>query len=51
MHCTYINLDHKTERKAVLEKNFEDTKTEGWTLGRFPALDTAYIQTNKIPGS
>jgi GR25 family glycosyltransferase involved in LPS biosynthesis len=51
MHCTYINLDHKTDRKAGIELNFADTKGEGWTLERFPAIDAEFVKANKIPGS
>jgi GR25 family glycosyltransferase involved in LPS biosynthesis len=51
MDCIYINLDSAVERKRHIEQNFAACKTPGWTLTRFPAIDTAYVERNNIAGA
>ena len=41
MDCVYINLDRAADRRAALEHNFAETRIEGWSLSRFPAVDAA----------
>ncbi len=50
MNCFYINLDKATERKSSFENNFLKNKSDQWNLSRFPAVDTNYVETNKIKG-
>jgi GR25 family glycosyltransferase involved in LPS biosynthesis len=50
MHCCYINLDQATQRKESIESSFEKAARPGWTLSRFRALDTAFVDAHGIQG-
>ena len=50
MKCVYINLDRATDRRVALEQNFALHAAPGWTLQRFAALDTAYVEAKPVPG-
>lgn len=51
MDCFYINLGSAAARKLNIERNFAAYKMPGWTLTRFPALDTAYVGRQNIVGT
>lgn len=51
MHCCYINLDHAKQRRQAIESSFEKAARPGWTLSRFSALDTAFVDAHGIQGS
>ena len=48
MDCVYINLDRAADRRAALERNFAETRIEGWSLSRFPAVDAT--DAAAVPG-
>jgi GR25 family glycosyltransferase involved in LPS biosynthesis len=50
MDCIYINLDKAKERRLHVEKNFAAHQKPDWTLTRFPAIDTVFIERNNIAG-
>lgn len=50
MHCCYINLDHAKQRSQAIESSFEKAARPGWTLSRFSALDTAFVDAHGIQG-
>lgn len=50
MHCCYINLDQATQRKASIESSFEQAARPGWTLSRFSAFDTGFVDAHGIQG-
>lgn len=50
MKCVYINLEQATDRREALGRNFAQCAAPGWTLHRFAALDTAYVQSRPVPG-
>ena len=50
MQCRYINLDHATERRAGIEASFNKTARPGWTLSRFEAPDTKFVDRHSIAG-
>jgi GR25 family glycosyltransferase involved in LPS biosynthesis len=50
MECFYINLDEATERKSSFENNFLKNKKDQWHLSRFTAINSNYVETNKIKG-
>ena len=51
MRCVYINLDSQTERRETIERNFAEVRAEGWSLTRYPAIDTRYVAERGVPGS
>lgn len=51
MHCFYINLDSKTDRRETIEKNFLDNTDGSWELKRFPAIDVSYVRKHSLPGN
>jgi GR25 family glycosyltransferase involved in LPS biosynthesis len=50
MDCFYINLASAVQRKINLENNFHKNKRPGWTLTRFPAIDTEFVRGQNIAG-
>lgn len=50
MHCCYINLDQATQRKESIETSFGQAARPGWTLSRFSALDTSFVDTHGVHG-
>jgi GR25 family glycosyltransferase involved in LPS biosynthesis len=50
MDCYYINLACETEKRLLLEKNFEQHNTLNWSLQRFEALDKIFVVDNKVQG-
>lgn len=50
MHCCYINLDQATQRKESIESSFEKAARPGWTLSRFSAFDTGFVDAHDIQG-
>lgn len=51
MECFYINLNSEHTRRAHLEQNFLENKRGEWSLTRFPAIDTSYIDANEVFGT
>jgi GR25 family glycosyltransferase involved in LPS biosynthesis len=50
MQCRYINLDHAIQRRAAIEASFAKAARPGWTLSRFKAIDTGFIDRQPIAG-
>lgn len=51
MQCCYINLDRALQRKEDIEASFKAAARPGWRLGRFRALDAAFIEEQLVEGS
>lgn len=51
MKCLYINLDNAVDRRARFEENWATHAGSHWPLERFPAVDTAYVEANRVPGT
>ncbi len=51
MECIYINLNNRTDRRDLLESNFNSVKLENWTLTRFSARDVNFVKTSNTKGS
>ena len=51
MHCCYINLDQAAQRREFIETSFNRSARPGWTLSRFKAIDTAYVDAHGTQGS
>lgn len=50
MKCIYINLDRATDRRSRFEENWTAHRGADWQLERFPAVDTRYVEENRVPG-
>jgi GR25 family glycosyltransferase involved in LPS biosynthesis len=50
MQCFYINLEQAHARREQIERDFQLHNATGWSLCRFPALDTRYVQQRGIVG-
>jgi GR25 family glycosyltransferase involved in LPS biosynthesis len=51
MECVYINLEGQRERRRSIEGNFAERRAQGWTLSRFEAVDTGFVQAQAVPGT
>ena len=51
MQCCYINLDRALQRKEDIEASFKAAARPGWRLGRFRALDAAFVEEQLVEGS
>lgn len=51
MKCLYINLEKATERRARLEANFQDVRTDGWSLARIDAVNVDDVREMGIAGA
>lgn len=51
MKCLYINLENAVDRRARFEQNWAAHVGSEWQLERFSAVDIAYVEANRVPGT
>ena len=51
MQCCYINLDQAVQRSVDIEASFNRAARPDWSLERFSALDTAWVDAHAVAGS
>lgn len=50
MKCFFINLETAIKRRQSLEANFARHAGQGWSLERFPAIDTQIVSARHLKG-
>ena len=50
MDFLYINLEGRADRRASLEKNFQDINSRQWRIHRIDAVDVNFVVSNRVEG-
>jgi GR25 family glycosyltransferase involved in LPS biosynthesis len=51
MDCLYINLNRQIARRQFLERNFAESRLDGWSLSRVEAEDASSLSQEPVAGT